>query len=96
MQHLILSEWPFFSLLTPSKGQEHRPYGLLWNVDCVECEPELLILFLISKDFSFLVKCPWNADLDSLAKQCGFHMEVRCLGIIYINRKQKPPSLRSS
>lgn len=61
MQHLILSEWPFFSLSTPSKGQKHRPLGT-----AVECEPDLLLLLLISKDFSFLVKCLWNADLDSL------------------------------
>lgn len=52
---------PFFSLSTPSKGQKRRPH---WAT--VECEPDLFfLLHLISKDFSFLVKCLWNADSDS-------------------------------
>lgn len=91
MHHLIHCQNPCSFSCRLSQGQKHNPQGTT-----VECEADPLLLVLISKDFYFLVKCLWNADLAckwslSFLRSMLLFMEFGCLWIVHTDTIREKP-----
>lgn len=89
-QHLIQSECRSFPCRHHLRVRSAGPTGPLWNVN-------LTFFFTASyfQGLQFPCKMSLECWLGLLAKQCAFHMEFRCLGIVYINVRQALATLRN-